>query len=94
MLYLIDSADLQAIEKIEDEFPIAVAQPAILRELQRNVRHNAPEIRAITQRGQCFRVQTLEVEYEKMLAEAEELRGIAGENCYVKVPVTRRSRGR
>ena len=71
MLYLIDSADLQAIEKIEDEFPIAgvTTNPAIIGSSQRNVRDVIREIRAIIGEEQMLHVQTLEVEYEKMLAE-------------------------
>ena len=90
MLYLIDSADVKAIEKLEDEFPIAgvTTNPSIISACGKNVRDVIREIRQIIGDEQMLHVQILEVQFDKMIAEAEELREIAGENCYVKVPVT------
>lgn len=90
MLYLIDSADIESIEKIVDEFPIAgvTTNPAIIGDSQRNVRDVMRSIRSVIGDERMLHVQTLSIEYDKIVEEAENLREIAGENCYVKVPVT------
>ncbi|MEG2377170.1 MAG: transaldolase family protein [Clostridia bacterium] len=90
MLYLIDSADTAEIERICDEFPIAgvTTNPAIIGESGHNVRDVMRSIRAIIGDELILHVQTLSVEYQKIVDEAEGIREIAGENSYVKVPVT------
>ena len=61
MLYLIDSADIEAIEKIVDVFPIAgvTTNPAIIGEEQRNVRDVMRSIRSV--RLKCMSRGTMSV---------------------------------
>lgn len=89
MLYLIDSADQKAIESLVDVFPIegVTTNPALISKSRTNVREVIREIRSIIGQEKMLHVQTISVTYDKIMEEAKELRELAGDSCYIKIPV-------
>lgn len=89
MEYMIDSADLEKIKKINEFYPIdgVTTNPLILSRCKIDVVSAINGIRAIIG-NKMLHVQVLSEDFEGMIKEAAKLRDLGGENTYVKIPVT------
>lgn len=90
MEYLIDSADLKQIEKLNDIYPIAgvTTNPLILSRCKIDVKSAITGIRAIIGQEKKLHVQVHCNDYKGMIEQAKKLADLAGDNTYIKIPVT------
>lgn len=90
MLYLLDSANLEAIEAASDLYPIAgvTTNPTLIAREGRPFRELVTAIRQIIGPQRQFHVQVVSPQAEGMLAEARHLAAMLGQNFYAKLPVT------
>ena len=89
MYTLIDSADLNAIKKIYDIFPIdgVTTNPSILKNAGANPMERLKEIRSFMPHGAQLHVQTVSLTAPEIIKEAEHILKELGENTYIKIPV-------
>jgi fructose-6-phosphate aldolase 2 len=89
MLYLLDTADVEAIEEIVDCYPIAgvTTNPTIIAKRGKNVIDTIKEIRNVIGDESMLHVQTLGETAEEMVREANILRDAVKGNFYAKIPV-------
>ena len=90
MLYLLDTADLAAIERCVDLYPLAgvTTNPSIIAKERKPWREVLTSIRKITGDKLMLHAQVMSAKAETMIEEAKILRDLVGANLYVKVPVT------
>ncbi len=88
MEYMIDSANLEKIKEINDYFPIVgvTTNPSILARCNIDIVSAIKGIREIIG-DKMLHVQVLSTDFDSMIAEAEKLASLGGENTYIKVPV-------
>ncbi len=91
MLYLLDTADLDAIRTCCDFFPVAgvTTNPTIISREKGDFRALITSIRKIIGADRMLHIQTTEEEADAILREAEKIRDAVGGNFYIKIPVTR-----
>lgn len=89
MRFLLDTADLSAIRRLAEFYPLegVTTNPTILAREGGNLRRLLYEIRE-TIGDLELHVQVTEESYADMLREAEAILSFLGENTFIKVPVT------
>ena len=89
MLYIIDTANLEAIEKAYNFYPMAgvTTNPTIISKKNRSFLDILKGIRKIIGNESMLHVQAVSLTSEKMVVEAEYLNSVIGGNLYVKIPV-------
>ena len=90
MLYLLDTADLSAIKKAYDLYPMdgVTTNPTIISKEKTNFIKHLKAIRSIIGEESMLHVQVLGETAEVMIEEAKYLQEKIGGNLYIKVPVT------
>ena len=91
MLYLIDSANLEAIRTCCEYYPVAgvTTNPTIISKEQGDFKTIIRSIRDIIGKDRMLHVQATATDAEGILREAELIRETVGGNVYVKIPITR-----
>ncbi|MGV8983916.1 fructose-6-phosphate aldolase [Clostridium sp.] len=89
MLYIIDTANLDAIEKAYNFYPMAgvTTNPTIISKENKSFLDILKGIRKIIGTESMLHVQVVSLTAEKMVQEAEYLNSVIGGNLYVKIPV-------
>lgn len=90
MRIILDTANLKDIEYFNTYYPIegVTTNPTILSREGGDVVKLLKDIRTIIGEDKEFHVQTIETEYERLIAEAEAIVGLLGKNTVVKIPIT------
>ena len=89
MLYLLDTADLKAIERAYNFYPMdgVTTNPTIISKEKRDFLDILKDIRKIIGEDSMLHVQAVSLTAEKMVEEAEYLNRVIGGNLYIKIPV-------
>lgn len=89
MEYMIDSADLEKIKKLNDFYPVAgvTTNPLILSRCKIDVVFAVKGIRDIIG-NKMLHVQVLSEDFDGIVKDAEKLNKLGGANTYIKIPVT------
>lgn len=89
MIYMLDTADLEAIKKATDLYPLAgvTTNPSIIAKENRPLRDILVDIREVIGQERMLHAQVMGKDAETMLEEAQALRAI-DPYIIVKVPVT------
>lgn len=89
MRIILDTANLKDIEYFNTYYPIegVTTNPTILSREGGDVVKLLKDIRAIIGEEKEFHVQTIETEYERLIAEAEAIVNLLGKNTVVKIPI-------
>lgn len=90
MLYLIDTANLEAIKKCCEYYPVAgvTTNPTIVSKEKTDFKKLIYSIREIIGDDKMLHVQTTATEASEILKEAYALKEVAGNNFYLKIPIT------
>lgn len=90
MLYLLDTADVRAIARCTDIFPLAgvTTNPTLIARAKRPLLDLLTEIRSIIGEHAMLHAQVMGADAETMVAEAARLCDRFGPNLYPKIPVT------
>ncbi len=90
MRIILDTANLKEIEYFNKYYPIegVTTNPTILSREGGDVVDLLKDIRKIIGPDKEFHVQTIETEYERVIAEAEAIVKLLGKNTVVKIPIT------
>jgi len=90
MLYLLDTADVRAIARCVDLFPLAgvTTNPTLIARAKRPLLSILTEIRAIIGERAMLHAQVMGADAETMAAEAARLCDRFGPNLYPKIPIT------
>ena len=91
MLYLIDTADLDAIRKCCEYYPVAgvTTNPTIISREKSDFRELICSIREIIGDDRMLHVQTTASEAEEIVKEAKMIRDTVRGNFYIKIPITK-----
>lgn len=91
MLYLLDTANREAIRACCEFYPVAgvTTNPTIISKEKGDFREIITSIRSIIGPDKMLHVQTTEDEAEAILREAEKIRDAVGGSFYIKIPVTK-----
>ena len=91
MLYLIDTANLDAIKKCCEYYPVAgvTTNPTIISREKSDFKNLIYSIREIIGDNKMLHVQATATEAEEILKEAYAIREVAGNNFYLKIPITK-----
>ncbi|MFZ5968386.1 MAG: fructose-6-phosphate aldolase [Bacillota bacterium] len=89
MQYLLDTADIQSIQRTNDLFPLygVTTNPTIIAKENRPFLEILKEIRSIIGNESMLHVQVISTQAADMIREAEYLVSTIGGNLYIKVPV-------
>ena len=89
MLYLLDTANLEAIERAYNFYPMdgVTTNPTIISNEKRNFIDILKDIRKIIGNDSMLHVQAVSLTAEKMVEEAEYINSVIGGNLYIKIPV-------
>lgn len=90
MLYLIDSANIEAIKKCNEYYPIAgvTTNPTIISREKGDFKNLIFSIREIIGEQKMLHVQTTAHEANEIVREAEMVREVVGGDFYIKIPIT------
>lgn len=90
MLYILDTADTEAIRRCNDYYPVAgvTTNPTIISKENRPFLPLIREIRSIIGDKKMLHIQVTAHKAEDILNEAKALRDAVGETLYIKVPVS------
>lgn len=90
MLYLLDTAEIDKIEKAFDLYPMdgVTTNPTIIAKEKKDFLSLLNEIRKIIGKEKMLHVQVLARKAEAMIKEAKYLNEKIGGNLYIKIPVT------
>lgn len=90
MIYMLDTADIAAIKKAHDLYPLSgvTTNPTIIAKANRDFIGLLQDIRNIIGTDAMLHVQVLGTTAEEMIEEAKYLKETIGGNLYIKVPVT------
>lgn len=90
MLYLLDTADVAAIRRLADIFPLAgvTTNPTLIARETRPFKGLIQDIRAAIGSGAMLHVQVTGADAATMLAEAKALSDLVGGGFHAKVPLT------
>ncbi len=90
MLYLIDSADLGAIKRCCEFYPIAgvTTNPTIVSREKTDFKNLIYSIREIIGEDKMLHVQTTSTDADEILSEAKLIREVVGDNFFLKIPIT------
>lgn len=88
MIYMLDTANVEAIKRACDLYPIAgvTTNPTLIAREKRPFYELISGIRAVIGEERMLHVQALSTEAEEIVKEAEHLMNTIGGNLYVKVP--------
>jgi fructose-6-phosphate aldolase 2 len=91
MLYLIDTADLDAIKKCSEFFPVSgvTTNPTIISREKTDFRTLLYSIREIIGADKMLHVQATASEADDIVREAEMIKNVVRGNFYIKIPITR-----
>lgn len=91
MLYLIDTANLDAIKKCCEYYPVAgvTTNPTIISKEKSDFKNLIYSIREIIGDNKMLHVQATATEAKEILKEAYAIREVAGNNFYLKIPITK-----
>ncbi len=91
MLYLIDTADLDAIRKCSEYFPVSgvTTNPTIISREKTDFRTLLYSIREIIGDDKMLHVQATATEADEIVKEAEMIKNVVRGNFYIKIPITR-----
>jgi len=91
MLYLIDTANLDAIRTCCEYYPVAgvTTNPTIVSRENTDFKTLVTSIREIIGDERMLHVQTTATEAEEIVREAEMLRSLVGGKFYIKIPITK-----
>ena len=91
MLYLIDTANLDAIRTCCEYYPVAgvTTNPTIISRENSDFKTLVASIRSIIGDERMLHVQTTATEAEDIVKEAEMLRSLVGGKFYIKIPITK-----
>ena len=91
MLYLIDTADLDAIRKCSEYFPVCgvTTNPTIISREKTDFRTLLYSIREIIGDDKMLHVQATAAEADEIVKEAEMIKNVVRGNFYIKIPITR-----
>ena len=90
MLYLLDTAEIEKIEKAFELYPLdgVTTNPSIIAKENKDFISLLNQIRDIIGEDKMLHVQVLAEKAEKMIKEAKYLNNKIGGNLYIKIPVT------
>lgn len=90
MLYLIDTADLDAIRNCSKYYPISgvTTNPTIISREKTDFRTLLYSIREIIGDDKMLHVQTTATESDEIVKEAEMIKNVVRGNFYIKIPIT------
>lgn len=90
MQYIIDSADIEAIRKCVEYYPVAgvTTNPTIISKEHSDFKNLILEIRKAIGPDKMLHIQTTSHTTDEIVAEAVELKKIAGGDFYIKIPVS------
>ena len=91
MLYLIDTANLDAIKKCCEYYPVAgvTTNPTIVSKENTDFKKLLYSIREIIGDDKMLHVQTTAMVADEILKEAIALQNVVGNNFYLKIPITK-----
>ena len=91
MLYLIDTADLDAIKKCSEYYPVSgvTTNPTIISREKTDFRTLLYSIREIIGDDKMLHVQATATEADEIVKEAEMVKNVVRGNFYIKIPITR-----
>ena len=91
MLFLIDTANLEAIRRVCEFYPVAgvTTNPTIVSREKADFRNLIYSIREIIGPDKMLHVQTTATEAHDIVKEAEMIKEVVGGNFYLKIPITR-----
>ena len=91
MLFLIDTANLEAIKRVCEFYPVAgvTTNPTIVSREKADFRNLIYSIREIIGPDKMLHVQTTATEAHDIVKEAEMIKEVVGGNFYLKIPITR-----
>lgn len=91
MLYLIDTADLDAIKNCCEYFPVSgvTTNPTIISREKTDFRSLLYSIREIIGDDKMLHVQATATEADEIVKEAEMVKNVVRGNFYIKIPITR-----
>lgn len=89
MLYLLDTANLESIEKAYNFYPMdgVTTNPTIISKENKSFLDILKDIRKIIGTESMLHVQAVSTDAEKIVEEAEYLNTAIGGNLYIKIPV-------
>lgn len=89
MKILVDHADIDAIKKIYEYYPVdgVTTNPSILKKVGRNPFDVLGEIRTFIGSEAELHVQVISKDAQGMIKEAYKIREILGKNTFIKIPV-------
>ncbi|MBR2354017.1 MAG: fructose-6-phosphate aldolase [Clostridia bacterium] len=89
MLYMLDTADLEAIRHCNEFYPLAgvTTNPSIISKQKTDFWPLVEEIRAIIGPDKMLHVQTTQKQADGIVAEAKLLKERLGGNFYIKIPI-------
>ena len=90
MLYILDTANLEAIRHCNEFYPLAgvTTNPSIIAKEKTDFWTLVKEIRSIIGEEKMFHVQTTKEKAEEIVEEAKLLKERLGGNFYVKIPIS------
>lgn len=90
MIYLLDTANIKEIERINDLYPImgVTTNPTIIAKENRSFLEILGDIRRVIGMDAMLHVQVLGIKSDEMIKEAHYLKDTIGGNLYIKIPVT------
>lgn len=90
MLYFIDSADLGAIKRCCEFYPVAgvTTNPTIVSREKSDFKNLIYSIREIIGDNKMLHVQTTSTDAHEILNEAKMIKSVVGDNFYLKIPIT------
>lgn len=90
MLYILDTADLEAIKHCNEFYPLAgvTTNPSIIARENTDFWKLASDIRDIIGKEKMLHVQTTQKTAEDIIEEAKLLKEKLGGNFYIKIPIT------
>lgn len=91
MLYLIDTANLEAIKECCKYYPVSgvTTNPTIISREKTDFRNLLYSIREIIGDDKMLHVQTTATEADDIVKEAEMIKNVVRGNFYLKIPITR-----
>lgn len=90
MLYMLDTANLDAIRRCVEYYPVdgVTTNPTIISKEQHDFADLLLSIREIIGPNRMLHVQTTSTDCDAILEEARLIRGLIGDNFYLKVPIS------
>lgn len=89
MIYILDTADINAIKHCSEFYPLAgvTTNPSIISKEKTDFWKLVSEIRSVIGNEKMLHVQTVQKDAEKIVEEAKLLKKELGDETYIKIPV-------